>query len=123
MKNEKLMITYETIPTEKNIDYMFQRLVSAIVISRQYKPYQNYWQDYQKLLDIITEWIGVYYNNHDLTKIYVNQINEVDSLITDLKFDCLGIDTRYIEEIDIWHGEFLQLWKNSHSVKLEGEKI
>lgn len=109
--NEKYMFTYETKPTEQNIDYMFQRFILSIMIAMQYQPYQTYWNKYHQLFNIVKHWIGIYYNYYDLTKIDCNELKQVDSLITDLKFACLEIDTTYIEEIDIWHGEFLQIWK------------
>ena len=37
--NEKYTFTYETKPTEQNIDYMFQRFILPIIIAMQYQPY------------------------------------------------------------------------------------
>ena len=98
--------------------YMFQRLILPTIISSQYKPYKKYWEDYKRLLSIFTKWIGIYYNNgNNLKLINEDDFKEVDSLITDLKFNCLEIETEYIEEIDIWYNEFLELWKKSELPK------
>lgn len=114
MNHKTYTFTYETKPTEKNIYYMFERLVLPIIISTQYTPYKEYWNDYEKLLSIIKKWIGTYYNTKDLTKIdNIKEFDEVETIILDLMDSCFMINSKYIEEIDIWHGEFLQMWKGA----------
>ncbi len=120
MNNNQYTFTYENEPTDKNIYYMFQRLILPTIISTQYKPYEKYWEDYKQLLSLFTKWISIYYNDNNLSLIKVDDINIADSLITDLKFNCLEIDTQYIEEVDIWYNEFLELWEKSCLIK--GEK-
>ncbi len=108
---------YDSNATENNIYYMFQRLITPIIISMTYRPYEEFWDDYQELYEITKEWIQVYYNKNDLRKIEKESLNKFDSILTDLKFSCLVIDTRFIEEIDIWHNEFLKLYKNSFEIR------
>lgn len=120
MNNKTYIFTYETKPTEKNINYMFQRFVTPIIISMQYLPYKNYWDDYEKLFAIVKNWIGIYFNTNSLSSISIEEMNNVDSIINDLKFNCLEIETKYIEEIDVWHSEFLELWKETF-VNKKGE--
>ncbi len=118
MNNNQYTFTYENEPNDKNIYYVFQRLILPTIISSQYKPYKKYWEDYKRLLSIFTKWIGIYYNNgNSLKLINEDDFKETDSLITDLKFNCLEIETEYIEEIDIWYNEFLELWKKSDLIK------
>ena len=114
MESDKYTFTYECELTDKDIYYMFQRLILPTIISTRYKPYEEYWNDYKRLLAIFTRWIDVYYNNKDLTLIKADVIDEADTLIADLKFNCLKIETRHIEEIDIWYQEFLVIWKRAH---------
>ena len=104
---------YESIPTDKNIYYMFSRLLLPIIISTRYEPYKDYWENYEELLIVMKNIIGIYYNSKSLKEIDNSYLNKLDDLINELKINCLTIDTRYIEEIDIWHGEFLEMWKNS----------
>ncbi len=113
MRNNKYTFTYENEPTDKNIYYMFQRLILPTIISTQYKPYKEYWEDYKKLLSLFTNWVNIYYNDNNLKLINEQDFNIAEDLITDLKFNCLKIETSYIEEIDIWYGEFLELWGKS----------
>lgn len=122
MDNKGYTFTYETKLEGKNIYYMFQRLVLPIIISTQYIPYKGYWDDFEKLLVIIKKWIGIYCNTNDLSQIAPNELEDVGDIITNLKFNCLPIDTQYIEEIDIWYGEFLELWENSCLNKEKGGK-
>ena len=117
MNNNQYTFTYENEPNDKNIYYMFQRLILPTIISSKYKPYKKYWEDYNRLLSIFTKWIGIYYNGNSLKLINKDDFRETDSLITDLKFNCLEIETEYIEEIDIWYNEFLELWKKSELIK------
>lgn len=109
MNEEIYTYTYETKPTKDNIYYMFQRLILPIIISMQYEPYKNYWQNFNNLFILVNNWIKTYFNENDLTKINQKEIDDADDLIADLKFACLEIDTEYIEEIDIWYGEFLSI--------------
>ncbi len=71
--------------------------------------YEKYWKDYKQLLSLFTKWINLYYNGNNLSRIKASDIDIADSRITNLKFNCLGINTQYIEEIDIWYNEFLEL--------------
>lgn len=122
MSNYPYTFTYETTPTEENIYYMFQRFVLPIIISTQYTPYQEYWDDYEKLLSIVRKWIGIYFNTKDLTKIdNIKEFDEVETIILNLMDNCFILNSKYIEEIDIWHGEFLELWKEACLMK-KGEK-
>lgn len=122
MSNYPYTFTYETTPTEENIYYMFQRFVLPIIISTQYTPYQEYWDDYEKLLSIVRKWIGIYFNTKDLTKIdNIKEFDEVETIILNLMDNCFILNSKYIEEIDIWHGEFLELWKKACLMK-KGEK-
>lgn len=119
MNEEIYTYTYETKPTRDNIYYMFQRLILPIVISMQYEPYKKYWQEFNCLFIIVKNWIKIYFNEKDLTKINAKEIADADDLIVDLKFACLEIDTEFIEEIDIWYDEFLSIFNKA---KKEEEK-
>lgn len=123
MNSKNYTFTYDSKPTDENIYYMFQRLTIPIIIATTYEPYKKYWNDYERLLNIVRKWISIYYNTTDLTKVNDDSLEEFDSLITDLKFSCLEINTLYIEEIDIWHGEFLHLLNESINIKKKGENL
>lgn len=109
MNSEKHTFTYNPEPTEANIYYMFQRLVTPIIISTSFEPYRKCWNDYEKMLNIVRNWIGIYYNTNKLIKIDNESLEEFEDLVTELKFQCLGINTVFIEEIDIWYSELLNL--------------
>lgn len=111
MNNNQYTFAYENEPSDKNIYYMFQCLILPTIISSKYKPYEKYQEDYKRLLSLFTKWISIYYNGNSLKLIKEEDFKKADSLITDLKFNCLEIETEYIEEIDIWYDEFLELWK------------
>ena len=120
MNSEKHTFTYKPEPTEENIYYMFQRLLTPIIISTSFEPYKKYWNDYEKLLNIVRNWIKIYYNTYKLIAIDNTSLEEFESLVADLKFECLGIYTVFIEEIDIWYSELLHLFNESN--KMKGEK-
>ena len=117
MNSEKHIFIYKPEPTEENIYYMFQRLITPIIISTSFEPYKKYWNDYEKLLDIVRNWIGIYYNTNKLIAIDNESLEKFESLVTDLKFECLGINTLFIEEIDIWYSELLHLLDESNKMK------
>lgn len=123
MNKDSYTFTYDTIPNEHNIDYMFQRLLLPVDISLGYKPYEKHWSDFEKIYQLVKGWINVYYETKDLTKIDTKDYKEFDSLITDVKFTCLDIDPTYVEEIDIWHNEFLILSRKAYLEKRDKTEI
>lgn len=60
---------YEPIPTDKNIYYMFSRLLLPIIISTCYEPYKDYWENYEELLIVMKNIIGIYYNSKSLRSV------------------------------------------------------
>lgn len=115
----KINEVYETIPQIENIQYMFQRLFLPIIISIDYEPYKDYQNDYTKLSNYVEKWINIYFNTNDLTNISSNDLDNFEDILAELGAYCLRIDTRYIEEIDIWFGELLELWKKSYNKEME----
>lgn len=113
--NKEYIDIYEIIPNEENISYMFKRLLLPTLISTGYELYKDYWNDYNKILEYVENWIGIYYNTNNLTNIPKDELDDFDIILSELFYYCMGIDSRYIEEIDIWHNELLDLIKASIS--------
>lgn len=113
--NKEYIDVYEIIPNEENISYMFKRLLLPTLISTGYELYKDYWNDYNKILEYVENWIGIYYNTNNLTNIPKDELDDFDIILSELFYYCMGIDSRYIEEIDIWHNELLDLIKASIS--------
>ena len=111
--NKEYIDTYEIIPNQVNISYMFKRLLLPTLISTDYKLYKAHWNNYNKILEYIEKWIGIYYNSDSLTNISLDDLNDFEIILSELYYYCFRIDTRYIEEIDIWYGELLDLLKYS----------
>ena len=111
--NKEYIDTYEIIPNQVNISYMFKRLLLPTLISTDYELYKAHWNNYNKILEYIEKWIGIYYNSDSLTNISLDDLNDFEIILSELCYYCFRIDTRYIEEIDIWYGELLDLLKVS----------
>lgn len=111
--NKEYIDTYEIIPNQVNISYMFKRLLLPTLISTDYELYKAHWNNYNKILEYIEKWIGIYYNSDSLTNISLDDLNDFEITLSELCYYCFRIDTRYIEEIDIWYGELLDLLKVS----------
>ena len=115
---DKYNVTYELKPEFKNINYIFERLTLVIVISTEYEPYKKYYKEFDKMFLILKKWINIYYNRKDITKINdLKSFDEFENILSYLMEKCLQIDTRYIEEINIWYNEFLLVWKMANEMK------
>lgn len=112
-EENKHVFNYDSILTDENVYYVFQRLITPVVISMCYERYKDYWDDFNSLFGLLKNCLSIYYNYNSLSQISSDILDNMDSLIVDLKFNCLGINTIYIEEIDIWFGEFMQLYYQS----------
>lgn len=97
---------YEPIPTDENIEYVFQRILVSLILSKGYIPYQKHHQQFKDTLNIIMSWIEIYSNTKNLTHIDQNLYQKTEDLLSE-------IDQKYILE-NQWYAQqsyewFLQL--------------
>ena len=109
---EKYEFVYDSQVNEENIYYIFQRLITPIIISKNYIPYKNIWKEFNELYIIVEKWVNMYFNNNTLIGLDKSDLEKFDEIITNLMLSCFQINSKYIEEIDIWHMEFIQMVNN-----------
>ena len=107
MKNYEYV--YDGKVSEENIYYIFQRLVTPIIISTTYVPYKDYWKEFNELFIIVKKWISKYYNDKTLIGLNKADLEKFDEIITELMLNCFQVNSKYVEEIDIWYMEFIQM--------------
>lgn len=100
---------YNSEVNEERIYYVFQRLITPIIISKTYIPYKKYWKEFNELYMIVEKWISMYFNNKTLIGLKKEDLEKFDEIITYLMLNCFQINSKYVEEIDIWHMEFMQM--------------
>ncbi len=101
-RGDVLTITYEAFPTKENINYAFQKLVTPIIAATGYKPYQESQQDFKQILDTVTDWIILYANTNDLSKINWDEFINIRQRLFDLDSKYLPLDGCYAEEAYEW---------------------
>ena len=88
---------YEPIPTDENIEYVFQRLIVSLILAKGYIPYQKHHQQFKATLNIIMSWIEIYSNTKNLNHINKIQFQKTEDLLSE-------IDQKYILEDD-WYAQ------------------
>lgn len=101
-KKRELDITYEPDPTKKNIDYMFQRLVTALIASTGFTLYEKSHVEFKAILEKVMNWIINYANTKDLSLINWNEFIEVRQKLFELDSKYLLKDGCYAEEAYEW---------------------
>ncbi len=94
--------TYEPIPTKKNIEYAFQRLVTPIEFAIDFKPYEESKKEFEEILDTIKKWIIIYTNTNDLNQINWEQFIEIRQQLFELDSKYLPSDGFYAEDAYEW---------------------
>ena len=114
------MKQFNNLSINEKIDYIFERLLLPIVISLDYKPYKDYYEDFSNMFDLVRNWISVYYNTNNLTKINnLQEFETFEGILSKIMPSCLEKDTVYIEEISIWFTELLSIYNSLINEKVE----
>lgn len=111
--SKELHITYRSIPTYENVSYAFERLIIPITIATSFEPYRDSWEQFNIVLDIVKKWVIIYDTTKDLTKIDVNEIKKVDSILYELDGKYLSTEGLYAENAYIWFGQIQVLIKKA----------
>lgn len=93
---------YEPIPTEKNIEYIFQRLIFAVIEASNYEPYKTTRPEWEKILEIITKWLSIYINDKNLLEINWDEFLEIKEQLFQFDSKYLSADGLYAEEAYEW---------------------
>lgn len=101
-EKRELSITYEPTPTKKNIDYMFQRLVTPLIASTGFNLYEESHGEFKAILEKVMTWIVNYANTEDLSLINWNEFIEIRQKLFELDSKYLPQDGCYAEEAYEW---------------------
>ena len=101
-----LTITYESNPTEKNIDYAFQRLLFPVIAGTGFEPYKESRQEFTQILNTIMNWVVIYANSKDLTQIKWDEFIEIRQQLFDLDSKYLPAAGYYAEDAYEWALQF-----------------
>lgn len=98
----KLIINYEPNLTEKNIEYVFQRLLFSIVSASGFELYTESMNEFDKILNIVKKWIVIYANTKDISKIDWNEFVLVRQQLFELDSRYISVDGFYAAECYEW---------------------
>lgn len=98
----KLIIYYEPEITEKNIEYVFQRLIFSITASFFYEGYKYSKEQFNAILDIVKKWLAIYVNTKNIAKINWNEFVFVRQQLFELDSKYINIDVFYAAECYEW---------------------
>ena len=102
MASNDLVINYNTNPTNDNIYYAFQRLITPLSIATKFEPYKESWNEINDILNKIIEWSIEYDKNKDLSIINQADIKSIIDELYDLDGKYLSEDGLYMEEAYEW---------------------
>lgn len=109
-----LTITYESIPTRANINYVFQKLVTSIIASTGFDLYEESHQEFKQILNTVMKWIVDYVNTENLNSIDFNEFIIIRQQLFELDSKYLPIDGRYAEEAYEWALQLQVLLEKSY---------
>lgn len=102
MCRKKYNFVYEPIPTNLNIEYIFQRLIFAVLESFNYEPYKSTKKEWKEVLVVVIKWLSIYINSKDLLKIDQNEFNSIKKQLFEFDSMYLSVEGLYAEEAYEW---------------------
>ena len=101
-KNQRKVLysIYESIPSEENINYAFEKLIMPLTASTGYKYYEDVHNDFQEILKIVSNWLIIYVNTLNLNNINIEEFNDVKTKLFELYEKNLG--GYYIQDAYEW---------------------
>lgn len=102
MCRKNYTFVYEPVPTEKNIEYIFQRLIFAVIGASNYEPYKSTQSKWKEILKIIEEWLSIYINSKKLLEINLDEFKKIKQQLFEFDNEYLSTEGLYAEDAYEW---------------------
>lgn len=102
MNSKEYTFVYEPVPTIKNVEYVFQRLLLSVIESTGFIPYEKSQDEYKKIAPIIIKWVIDYANTKDLLRIDWDEFIYIRQQLFELDSKNLSVEGLYAEEAYEW---------------------
>ncbi len=100
--DEELQIIYKPIPTEENIEYVFQKIVVSLIFSKGFNKYSESAKDFEKLLNTVISWLEIYSNSKKLKHIQFNDFKNVKDILFNLDEKYMLVEEWYAQQAYEW---------------------
>lgn len=101
-QKNKLVVYYEPNLTNENIEYVFQRLIFSITAATFFENYKYSKEQFNKILDIIRNWLAIYINTKSISKIDFNEFISIRQQLFELDSKYISCDGFYAAECYEW---------------------
>lgn len=100
--NNKNTFNYDANPTNENITYVFERLITPIAVATNFTPYKKSWEQFENILKTVAKWMITYDTTKDLLQINFEEFIKVRQQLFDLDSKYLPEDGFYAEDAYEW---------------------
>jgi len=102
MNNNINAFTYEPNPTDENITYAFEQIITPIAIATNFIPYKKSWKHFEEILKKVTKWAIIYDTTKDLLKVDFEEFINIRQQLFELDSEFLPEDGLYVEKAYEW---------------------
>ncbi len=102
MSERKLIIEYDANYNDREINYMFQRLITPLAIGSKFEPYKEDHSLITETLNQIIEWAISYEDERTLSFIDNTTLKKYSDILYDLDGKYLSTKGIYMEDAYIW---------------------
>jgi len=97
-----IKIEYNTEYNDKQIKYLFQRLITAVCLANHYDLYEEDHSPIEEILSVICSWFNKYLKEKSLKFIEESQIDKYEDVLYELDGKYLSVDGLFIEDAYEW---------------------
>lgn len=109
--NKKLIIKYEPKNEKKNIDYIFQKLITSLAMAFKSVIYIDDRDEIKYICDNLIEMAIIYDETKNLQKIDFKELELLESKLYDLDGKYLSSNGLYMEEAYEWVLQLITVYK------------
>lgn len=86
--------------TKFEVENALSKLLFYVVASINYKPYSEFKQSFENILNILQKWITYYVEDNNLLRMTDSEVDKVNEYLNQVPFDAYNGD--FYEEVDTW---------------------
>ena len=106
-----IKIEYNTEYNDKQIKYLFQRLITALCLSSYYNLYEEDHSSIEEILYNACKWFETYLKEKTLKFVNESQLAKYEDILYELDGKYLSVDGLFIEEAYEWILQFKNMIK------------